>query len=66
MQLLHSEDTIIGAETEFIIFMKNINIFKFYSKSLFNFLKFYSIVYYILFIRLKGSLDNFITEYFEY
>ena len=66
MQLSHSEDTITGAEAELIAFIKNVNVFKSYSKSLFNFSKFHSIVHYILFIRSIRSFDNFITEHFKY
>ena len=66
MQSSHSEDTIVGAEAKLMAFAKNINVFKFYSKSLFNFPKFYSMVHYTSFIRSRRSLNNFITEHFEY
>ena len=66
MQPSHSEDTIVRAEAELMAFMKNVNVFKSYSKSLFNFPKFHSIVYYTSFIRLRRSFDNFMTEYFKH
>src|SRR5579871_2187311 len=47
-------------------FTKNINVFKSYSKSLFNFPKFHSMVHYISFIRSRGSLNNFMTEHFKH
>ena len=62
----YSEDTIIEVEVELIVFAKYINVFRLYSKFLFNFLKFYLIIYYSIFITLRGLLDNFMIEYYKY
>ena len=62
----HSEYTIMGAENELAAFAKNVDVFKSYSKMLFNFPKFHSIVHYTSFIRSRGSLNNFTTEHFEH
>jgi hypothetical protein len=65
-QASHSEDTIAIVEAELIAFAENVKIFKSYSKKLFNFPKFHSMVHYTSFIRSRGSLDNFTTEHFEH
>jgi hypothetical protein len=65
-QASHSEDTIMIVEAELIAFAENVKIFKSYSKKLFNFPKFHSMVHYTSFIRSRGSLDNFMTEHFEH
>jgi hypothetical protein len=62
----HSEDTITGAEAELMAFAKNVDVFKSYLKTLFNFPKFHSMVHYTTFITSRGSLDNFMTEHFEH
>ena len=63
---LHSEDTITEAEAELIVFVKHVDMFRLYSKSLFNFPKFYSMIYYSIFITSRGLLDNFIIKHYKY
>jgi len=62
----HFKDTIVEAQEQLAAFVKYVNVFKQYSKSRFNFPKFHLMIHYTFFIKSRGSLDNFTTEYFEH
>src|SRR5271169_3234897 len=66
MKTSHSKDIISDTKNALTEFSKTVKVFKDYSKSLFNFPKFHAMLHYTAFIASQRSLDNFMTEHFEY